>query len=579
MRLAPRLLFIFVITTVSLLYVFPWEKYNIVLPEMVSQYIKPYKFGLDLHGGVELDYKVDLSLVHSQTGANASQITESSIVDTLKSIVDKRVGSLGLEEPTITTAQYGPGESHLIVQIPVKDYGNISDEDKRKKNTEDIARAKDTIGKVVQLEFREEKSEITEADKKVRKEIAEKASSELSTAPFATVGSKYRDQYENVGYNTASGYIPVELQFTNMDTVTIPYISPVMYIQGQETIGASGSTRDPGGYAIVSLERRYDVPSVNASGVTVNTKEYDYSVIYVDERPSLWTPAKTADGKVLGDKYLTRAGISFTQAGAPQIDLIFNDDGKKIFSELTKRLIGKKIAIFVGGQLLTAPTVQSVISDGRAVITGQYTIADAQSLANNINTGIVPAPIYLTSERTIDAKIGKDALGQISYAGFIGLLAIVILLVYFYHVAGLLAGVALVVYSLILLALVKGFGVTLTLASIAGVILSIGLAIDANILIFERMKEALRGNMHLEKAIVVGFTKSWTAIWDSHITSLTSAIILYVFGISLIKGFGFMLGLGIVLSLFTAMWVSRILVIAVGRLMSENTKLFIGATK
>lgn len=120
---------------------------------------------------------------------------------------------------------------------------------------------------------------------------------------------------------------------------------------------------------------------------------------------------------------------------------------------------------------------------------------------------------------------------------------------------------------------------TLTLASIAGVILSIGLAIDANILIFERMKEALRGNMHLEKATIVGFTKSWTAIWDSHITSLTSAIILYVFGISLIKGFGFMLGLGIILSLFTAMWVSRILIIAVGRLMSENTKLFIGVTK
>ncbi len=579
MRLAPRLTFIFVIATASLLYVFPWEKYNIVLPEIISQYIKPYKFGLDLHGGVELDYKVDLSLIHTHTGANDSQISESSIVDTLKSIVDKRVWSLGLEEPTITTAQYGPGESHLIVQIPVKDYWNISLEEKRMKNAEDIARAKETIGKVVQLEFREEKIEITDADKKARREIADKASTELSTTPFVTVGTKYRDQYENVGYNTASGALPVELRFTNMDTVTLPYISPVMYVQWQETIGASGSTRDPGGYAIVSLERRYDVPSLDASGATVNNKEYDYSVIYIDERPSLWTPAKTADGKVLGDKYLTRAGISFTQAGAPQIDLIFNEDGKKIFSELTKRLIGKKIAIFVWGQLLTAPTVQSVISDGRAVITGQYTINDAQSLANNINTGIVPAPIFLTSERTIDAKIGKDALTQISYAGLIGLLVIVILLVYFYRVAWLLAGVALIVYSLILLALVKWFWVTLTLASIAWVILSVGLAIDANILIFERMKEALRGDMHLEKATTVGFAKSWTAIWDSHITSLISAIILYVFGISLIKGFGFMLGLGIVLSLFTAMWVSRILIIAVGRLMSENTRLFIGITK
>lgn len=153
----------------------------------------------------------------------------------------------------------------------------------------------------------------------------------------------------------------------------------------------------------------------------------------------MWTPAKTADGKVLGDKYLTHAGVSFTQAGAPQIDLLFNDEGKKIFAELTKRLIGKKIAIFVGGQMLTDPTVQAVISDGRAVITGQYTITEAQSLANAINTGIVPAPIYLTSERTIDAKIGKDALGQILFAGLIGLVAIVVFLTIFYRVSGLLA--------------------------------------------------------------------------------------------------------------------------------------------
>ena len=149
------------------------------------------------------------------------------------------------------------------------------------------------------------------------------------------------------------------------------------------------------------------------------------------------------------------------------MDLVFNDEGKKIFGELTKRLIGKQIAIFVGGQLLTDPTVQAVITDGRAVITGNYTIQGAQELANNINTGIVPAPIYLTSERTIDAKIGRDALGQILKAGAIGLLAIIVMLVWFYRVSGLLAGIALVAYSVILIALVKSAGVTLTLASIA----------------------------------------------------------------------------------------------------------------
>ncbi len=213
------------------------------------------------------------------------------------------------------------------------------------------------------------------------------------------------------------------------------------------------------------------------------------------------------------------------------------------------------------------------------MITGQYTIQSAQELANNINTGIVPAPIYLTSERTIDAKIGSSALSEIFWAGAIGLLAIIIFLTIFYRVSGILAGLALIIYTLLLVTIVKFTGVVLTLASIAGVILSIGLAIDANILIFERMREAFRDGHPVEKAIHLGFDKSWTAIWDSHITSLTSAFILYVFGISLIKGFGLMLGIGIILSLFTAMWVSRVLILAVGKKIGKNTLLFVGLKK
>ncbi len=148
-----------------------------------------------------------------------------------------------------------------------------------------------------------------------------------------------------------------------------------------------------------------------------------------------------------------------------------------------------------------------------------------------------------------------------------------------YRVSGLLAGLALVIYGIVLLAIVKAFGIVLTLASIAGMILSIGLAIDANVLIFERTKEALREGSTLKNAIVSGFDKSWTAIWDSHITSLTSAVILYIFGISLIKGFGLMLGIGIVLSLFTAMWISRILILYFGESYEGREKKFVGLDK
>jgi protein-export membrane protein SecD len=551
----------------SWLYVFPWDTVGIKLPEYIA---KPFTLGLDLQGWVELDYRVDLDALGSTSGATWS---EQTIVEWLKSVIDKRVQSLGLTEPNIQSATYG-GESHIIVQIPTYDYGNITETEKQKRTKEDTIRAKETIGKVVQLEFREKKTEVTEADKAERKSLADKVLSDVSTTPFATVGAKYRDQYENVFFASGTGSLPPEASFSGVEAITtFPYRSTVVrtvwnpsYTQNEN--GEIVETWYPG-YAIVELQNKIGTGS-----------EYVYSFIFVDERPSIWTPAKTVAGKILNDKYLQMAWVWFNQVGQAQIELLFNDEWKSIFAELTKRLIGKEIAIFVGWQLLTAPTVQAVIPDGRATITGNYTIEEAQKLANNINTGIVPAPIYLTSERSIDAKIGSHALREILNAWLIWLLAIVIFLTFYYRISGLLAWVALIAYTLFLVALVKFSGAVLTLASIAGAILSIGLAIDANILIFERMREAFRSGEVTEKAIKVGFEKSWTAIWDSHITSLTSAIILYIFGISMIKGFGFMLGLGIVLSLFTAMWVSRILIIAVAKTsIGKNTEWFVGLKK
>ncbi len=566
MNIRNRVLIIIALLVLSGLYIVPWNQYGID-----SAWLnKPYTLGLDLQWGVELDYKVDLDVVKSQSG----KTTEQNIVEGIKSVIDKRVNSLGLAEPTIQTAKYGP-DNHIIVQIPTQAHTDLSEAARKTKNAEDIKKAKETIWKVVQLEFREEKKSVTDADRAERRILAEKAFTDIKTTPFATVWQKYRDSYENIGYNTGTGALPKEISFSGVETITtFPYTTPVFVARGEESYVKDSSgqiitTSNPG-YAIVELL------SKNGSGTWTT---YAYSYIFVDQRPSLWQAAKTVDGKVLNDKYLVNAGVGFTQVGQPQVELLFNEDGKKIFGELTKRLIGKQIAIFVGWQLLTAPTVQAVITDGKAVITGDYTIKWAQTLANDINTGIVPAPIYLTSERTIDAKIGSESLRQILMAGAIGLLVIIIFLVSIYRVSGLLAGLALITYTLILIALVKMTGVVLTLASIAGVILSIGLAIDANILIFERMREALVDGKTMDQSITLGFEKSWTAIWDSHITSLTSAVILYVFGISLIKWFGFMLGLGIILSLFTAMWVSRILIIAVGRKIGKNSALFIGFKK
>lgn len=591
--LGARFAFIIALALASFVYIFPWSTYNITLPFTTQE----YKLGLDLHGGVELDYKIDLD----EAKKKGSTVNNTEIIDGLKSIVEKRVNSLGTAEPTISTASYG-NESHIIVQIPTQNFAgeNLTETQLKEKNAEYIAKAKDTIGKVVRLEFKEQKTEITDADRAERKTLADSAKKEIGDGTlFASIAKKYQENYENIEYSTSSGSLkelPKEAVFSGIENVREaklvgPFSSEKV---GSMSLGEDGKLKEAAGekgFSIVRITKvevvKEDVTTTTGTGAaakketkSVDTPVYTYDLLFVSEQPSLWTPAKTADGKVLDEQYLTRASVSFNQGFQPQIDLLFNDAGKSIFAELTKRLIGKPIAIFVGGQLLTSPTVQTTIPDGHAVITGQYTADSAKKLATDINTGIVPAPIYLTSERAIDAKIGGDSLGVIINAGLIGLLAIIVFLVCIYRVSGLLAGVALIIYGLLLLSIVKAFGIVLTLASIAGIILSIGLAIDANILIFERTKEALRHEKKdLTASTIVGFEHSWSAIWDSHITSLTSAIILYIFGVSLIKGFGLMLGIGIVLSLFTAMWISRILILFVGQKFFGRENVFIGLKK
>ena len=595
-----RLIFIVILFIASLVYVVPWSTYGINLP--VST--KEYKLGLDLNGGVELDYKVDFDALK----ASGKKYNEGNVIEGLKSIIEKRVNSLGTAEPTIETASYG-GDAHIIVQIPTQRYDRegLSPAEQKAKNDDYIQRAKDTIGKVVRLEFREKKDTVTDQDRADRRAIADHAYAELSSSgalAFGTIGTKYHDQYENVEYTSASGAVkdlPPEVSFTGIADVKTPYLSAVMPSKKSMSLSMGADNKLqmlPGdaGYTIVYIKDIHteDRPVANtgstagtgaAAGTgTTSTGTHmekttivTYESLFVNEKPSIWAAAKTSDGRILNEQYLLDATVGFSSF-QPQIDLHFNTEGAAMMKEITTRLLNKQLAIFVGGQMVTDPTVRAVIPDGQAVITGSYTADSAKQLTNDINTGIVPAPIYLTSERSIDAKIGADALAVIVKAGFIGLLFIIVFLVAIYRVSGLLAGVALILYGLILVAIVRLFGIVLTLASIAGVILSIGLAIDANILIFERVKEELRNKSQNTKALVIGFTRSWSAIWDSHVTSLSSAVILYIFGISLIKGFGLMLGIGIILSLFTAMFVSRVLIFLVGtsRAMSKNNHLFLG---
>ena len=245
------------------------------------------------------------------------------------------------------------------------------------------------------------------------------------------------------------------------------------------------------------------------------------------------------------------------QTNAPQIGLTFNSDGAKLFDDITKRNLGKQVAIALDGQPITSPVVQSEISSGQAQITGSFTVAEAKNLAIELNAGALPVPVNLIEQQTIGATLGADSVKASLLAGVIGLGLVMIFMVLYYGFLGVLASIALALYTLFIAAFVEAIPVTMSLAGIAGIILSIGMAVDANILIFERMKEELRAGKTVGLAIDQGFKRAWQSIRDSNVSSIITASILYFTTTGLVRGFALTLILGILLSMFTAIFVTR----------------------
>lgn len=262
----------------------------------------------------------------------------------------------------------------------------------------------------------------------------------------------------------------------------------------------------------------------------------------------------------LSGKHLKRAAIQFDpQINAPEVGLEFNSEGAKLFAEITGRNVGKLVAIFLDGDPISVPRVQTAISDGRAVITGNFTIKEARILAQRLNAGALPVPIELIGQQTVGATLGEASVRASLTAALIGFLMVVAFMIVYYRLAGLLAVIALIIYAAIVLTVFKLVPVTLTLAGIAGFILSIGMAVDANILIFERLKEELRAKKPLVSAIEDAFARAWPSIRDANMTTLFGALILFWFSTSVVKGFGLTLSIGIAVSLFSALTVTRAL--------------------
>lgn len=260
----------------------------------------------------------------------------------------------------------------------------------------------------------------------------------------------------------------------------------------------------------------------------------------------------------LSGKHLKRSEVVFDpNSASPQISLHFNEEGSKLFAEITKRNVGRPVAIFLDGMPEQAPIVQQEITSGQAVISGNYTADEAKVLAERLNSGALPVPIALVQQQNIGPSLGQESLKKSIIAGLIGFAVVALFMLVYYRLPGLMAVLALLVYTVLTLAIFKIANVTLTLAGITGFILSVGMAVDANILVFERLKDELRAGETLAAALNHAFKRAWNAIRDSNASSLITVFILAYFGTSLIRGFAITLGVGILVSMFTALIVTR----------------------
>ena len=265
----------------------------------------------------------------------------------------------------------------------------------------------------------------------------------------------------------------------------------------------------------------------------------------------------------LTGRYLQKATLEFdTNTREPKVSLQFNDVGTKLFAEITKDNIGKMVAIYLDGAPISTPVVREEIPNGQAVISGSFTPTEAKTLVGRLNSGALPVPITLLSTQTIGAILGDSAVNAGVKAAIVGFLLVAIFLILLYRLPGLIAVFSLCIFISIILALFKLMPVTLTAAGIAGFIISMGIAVDANVLIFERMKEELRAGRSITDATSAGFSRAWLSIRDSNISNFITAAILFWFGTSLIKGFALTLGMGVIVSMFSAITITRIILSA-----------------
>jgi len=271
----------------------------------------------------------------------------------------------------------------------------------------------------------------------------------------------------------------------------------------------------------------------------------------------------------LTGRYVKKADLQFGSAGGagianePIVLLTFTDEGGALFEQITRDNVGESLAIFLDGEPISTPVIREAIVGGTATVSGGFTPEEARELVRNLNFGALPVPIELIGSGAVGPTLGAEAFEAGLIASGLGFLLVALFMIIWYRLPGLVASIALVIYVLVTVAIIKFIPITLTTSGIAGFILSIGMAVDANVLIFERMKEELRRGERAHDAVRIGFARAWTAIRDGHFTMIISSVILFWIGTPLVQGFALVFGLGVITSLISAVFITRVLLLAI----------------
>ena len=481
--------------------------------QLVDMHKRSLNLGLDLQGGIHLVLEVKTEGLEQQDAQDA--------VAQAQEVIRNRVDQFGVAEPTIQRQ----GENRIIIELP---------------GVQDVQRAKDLVGQTALLEFQllepyEDRARLLQRIDQMLG--ADEAEEEAEADEPAEEAGLFEDDGEQLDLESGSRTLASMLGAVGDDFV----------VSARDLQKVKNIISSPEAQKLISSDVEFLFSSKPEGG---EGAEY-YRLFLVRKKPEM-------TGHMIQDAFVS-IGQAIDYMGQPIVNFSTTDEGVRLFGRITGSHIGERMAIVMDQSVYSAPTIQSKITEGRGIITGSGTQEEAKDLSIVLRAGALPAEVEIIEDRTVGPSLGRDSIAQGRTAALYSMILIAIFMILYYRVAGIIADCALVLNILFIMAALAGFHATLTLPGIAGIILTIGMAVDANVLIFERIREELRAGKTVRAAIDAGYSNALSAILDANVTTFLVGVVLYQFGTGPIRGFALTLCIGIISSLFTAFFVTRVI--------------------